>query len=179
MPLADFFGVISVYHLIKLVIINREVSCMRNDTMYGKAKLRGQNQKIENPATGKAEEIMEIIQSRCAEYQFTVEVLAAEAGISPTYLRELVQISYQMSPHELIETVRLREAIKLMSENNCTNLFKILRKVGYLHVKTFREAFEKRIGMTPSECVKLFNGGTDGKQLLNTLLKRLDVKNVR
>jgi AraC-like DNA-binding protein len=94
--------------------------------------------------------IKKIIEENAANYHFTVLHLAREMGISYSYLYEIVYGLFGMSPHRLIETIRLERAIHLIAEGKM--LIKIYRKLGYGNIRTFREAFYKRLNMNYSRC---------------------------
>lgn len=96
------------------------------------------------------DKIIEMVRRRYSDYQFTVERLANEVGSSLSQLRETVHFDYGMSPQELIETVRLEEAMKLLYGGPHKNLYEICASVGYVSLKTFLDAFKRRIGVTPT-----------------------------
>lgn len=97
------------------------------------------------------EKILEKVQNGFTDYQFTVEVLAREVGLSVSALRERSHFHYKMSPRKLIETVRLEEALKLISKNHTQCLYEVCCNVGYLSLRTFLDAFKKRLNITPTE----------------------------
>ena len=98
-----------------------------------------------------AEVILQTIASNYSNPQFNVNCLADKLGKSPSFLREVVYSAYGMGVHELIETIRLEQAIKWLGANgeiiDCTRI-----KAGYAYSKTFRAAFKKRLNLTPQEC---------------------------
>jgi len=66
-------------------------------------------------------------------------------------LREAVYTAYGMGVHELIETIRLEQAIALLGANGDV-IERARLKAGYAYSKTFRAAFKKRLNLTPQEC---------------------------
>ncbi len=98
------------------------------------------------------EKIIAIVRNRFADYQFTVEKLAEEAGIGVSHLREKVHLYYKMCPQELIETVRLENALRLLCKNHAQSLYDVIPQCGYRYERTFLDAFEKRLGATPTVC---------------------------
>jgi AraC-like DNA-binding protein len=94
--------------------------------------------------------IKEIIEKNRGNYQFTVYQLANEMGISYSYLYEMIYKGFGMSPQQLIETVRLEEAIRLIASGK--KLIKIYRRLGYDNIRTFQVAFLKRFNMNYSTC---------------------------
>lgn len=110
-------------------------------------------------------EIIDIVRNRFAGYQFTVEELARETGIGVSHLREKVHLQYHMCPQELIETVRLEESLIRISANHTQNLYEVYSNVGYLSLRTFLDAFKRRLGVTPTECRNaLCTNGTELKK---------------
>jgi transcriptional regulator GlxA family with amidase domain len=85
---------------------------------------------------------------------FTVDVLSQLLDVRSTQLREIIHFEFHMSPHRLIETIRLAQAINLIRQslksNTPKDFYEISEKIGYRGTKTFRAAFERRIGLTPS-----------------------------
>lgn len=119
-------------------------------------------------------EIEAIIRKRFRDYQFSVDELAGQVGISGSRLREIVHAEYGVSPHDLIEVLRLKESIKILASENSPTLFEVCKKVGYLNYKTFKKAFKNRVGMCPSECVSSFRDGADASELSDKPMLRLD-----
>ncbi|MFH1940753.1 MAG: helix-turn-helix transcriptional regulator [bacterium] len=90
------------------------------------------------------------IRQRFDDRSFDVNRLADELKVSESYLREIVNLSYNCSPHHLIETIRLEKAIRLLQNKNI-HVYSVCSNVGYANLKTFRTAFKKRIGIAPCE----------------------------
>ncbi len=101
--------------------------------------------------------LVNIIKKRYCDYQFTVKVLAEAAGICVSYLEEKLHAKYGTFPQELIETVRISEALKIIAANNEKNFYEISKAVGYKNPKAMRLAFKRRLGVTPDFCRSLIN----------------------
>ncbi|MGB9774350.1 MAG: helix-turn-helix domain-containing protein [Bacteroidota bacterium] len=97
------------------------------------------------------------IEQRIADAQLCVKTLTRRLGISNSYLREVVRMNCGISLGMLIETVRLAHAVDLMMDAKGQTLYEISKTVGYLSARTFREAFKRRLGMSPSECMRLLH----------------------
>ena len=95
-------------------------------------------------------EIENHIRQRFDDRSFDVSALANELNISESYLREIVNLNYDCSPHHLIETIRLEKAVLLLN-NGHMNIYSVCSKVGYSSRKTFRTAFKKRTGISLHE----------------------------
>ena len=94
--------------------------------------------------------IKEAIENNKDNYQFTVGCLADQVGVSYSYLYEMVYQCFDMSPQQLIETVRLEEAIRLIATGK--KQIKIYKNLGYGNIRSFREAFTRRMRMNFSDC---------------------------
>ncbi len=123
------------------------------------------------------EKIMDTTRNRFADYQFTVDELAREVGMSVSYLREIVHIHYGMCPHELIETVRLEEALRAICRNHMDNPYIICSSVGYISLRTFLDAFKKRVGVTPTDWKRSISGNGKAETGLEKAVKFLWMKN--
>lgn len=90
-----------------------------------------------------------------------MKTLANRLGVSNSYLREVVRMNCGTSLGALIETVRLVHALDLIVDGRGQALYDISRAVGYLSARTFREAFKRRLGMSPSEFIRLLDEKDD------------------
>jgi AraC-like DNA-binding protein len=95
------------------------------------------------------DQIANAISNRYMDSLFGVTELAYELNMSESNLREIVCMNFGMSPQKLIETVRLEKTIKLISIDS--KQYSIAKIVGYASTRSFRRAFQKRIGMSPSK----------------------------
>lgn len=97
-----------------------------------------------------ATRIKQVVETNKNDFQFNVNRLAHEIGISYSYLYDVVNECFDMSPQQLIETVRMEEALRLIACGK--KQVKIYKQLGYENIRTFREAFTKRIRMNFSTC---------------------------
>ncbi len=93
--------------------------------------------------------IFKCIESQCHDQQFDVNHLIMALNFSYTYLRELTYKYYSQSPRELIESIRLASTFKYIDSN--LPLEVICIKCGFGNYKTFRTAFEKRLGISAAK----------------------------
>jgi len=100
--------------------------------------------------------LLKHIREKIYDNCLTVQSLAYDLNLSPSYLREFVNINFNTSPQILIETVRLEAAIKLICKNNAC-LYSIRSSIGYSNPKTFRQAFKRRLKISPSELKEKIN----------------------
>lgn len=103
---------------------------------------------------------------------FDVSSLSKKIDKSPSFLREVTYKNLGIGTQYLIETIRLKNAIKCLSNNN-EPIDIICLKSGYSYSKTFRSAFKKRIKMTPLECKKLIHNSKDIDLVMKKIIETL------
>jgi len=97
-------------------------------------------------------EIISHIHLRSHDKQFDVNALIYSLQISHTYLQERTHKDFGLCPRELIESVRLDNVLKhLEHEIHFVNLSE---RCGFGSFKTFRNAFEKRVGISAAQARK-------------------------
>lgn len=82
--------------------------------------------------------------------QITVKKLAENLSLSPVYLNSFFKKEIGTNIQDYIIDVRIRNAIKLLFEQNYT-VTAIARKVGYRNLRAFEIAFIKKTGFSPTE----------------------------
>jgi len=95
-------------------------------------------------------QIDQIIRQHHTNPAFSVERMTELLHISPSYLREIVYRERHTHPNELIELYRLNRARQLLRDP-AIPIQEVSLRVGYWNPKTFRSAFRKRFGSSPSE----------------------------
>ncbi|MBX7151327.1 helix-turn-helix transcriptional regulator [bacterium] len=98
--------------------------------------------------------IDQIIQKRFHEPDFNVNALAAELGISPQRVYEIVRIFRKTTPQELIESFRMEHGKNELLKNRLRR-FEIASECGYVHYSTFLRTFKRKYGMSPTEYGKM------------------------
>lgn len=80
-------------------------------------------------------------------------VLAEKLGISPGYLSEIINTSYNCNFNQLINQYRVQESIKLLTDPQYSkyNIESIGYDVGFNSKTSFYQAFKKETGTTPSK----------------------------
>ena len=71
-------------------------------------------------------------------------------NISESYLSHLFKDKTGQNFSVYLENLRLNEAVRRLKQGHC-NLTELAMELGYNNATTFRRAFKKRYGMTPSE----------------------------
>jgi transcriptional regulator GlxA family with amidase domain len=85
----------------------------------------------------------------CA-HPWTLEDLAARAGLSRTVLAERFRTAMGDTPLAYLRTVRLQKAMRLLSETSRT-LEQVAREVGYQDAFSFSKVFKRTLGLAPRE----------------------------
>ncbi len=93
---------------------------------------------------------------------FNVQTLARDLNISESYLFETVNLNYNCTPHYLIESTRLGQAIKLLARDDL-KIYSICNRSWYANLETFRNAVKKRTGYTPSDLRDIVRNSTDSQ----------------
>ena len=76
--------------------------------------------------------------------------LSDHFNISESYLSHLFKDKTGQNFSVYLENLRLNEAVRRLKQGHC-NLTELAMELGYNNAITFRRAFKKRYGMTPSE----------------------------
>lgn len=81
---------------------------------------------------------------------WTVEVLAALAGVSGEHLRRLCRLHQGRSPMSHVAALRMRQAMALLASESYT-IETVAQQVGYDSPFAFSAAFKRHQGVSPSE----------------------------
>ncbi|WP_064694792.1 helix-turn-helix domain-containing protein [Rhizobium aegyptiacum] len=81
---------------------------------------------------------------------FSLEALAAEAGLSPFHFSRVFKQTTGFSPSEYFIRMRMAEARRLLRETN-RSIIEIGLDVGYSSPSHFATVFRKAVGVTPSQ----------------------------
>jgi len=79
----------------------------------------------------------------------SVERLAGRVNFSPRHFARVFKQTFGLTPAEHVEQLRLDEAAQRLIASGLT-LEAIAQSVGYQGGDTFRRAFERRFGVSPS-----------------------------
>jgi AraC-like DNA-binding protein len=100
---------------------------------------------LRDPMVGKA---LTLIHDK-PEYNWTLETLAKQAGVSRSVLAERFTEVIGIPPMHYVAKWRMQIASELLSNGN-TNIAAIAARIGYESEAAFSRAFKKMIGMPPS-----------------------------
>jgi AraC-like DNA-binding protein len=92
---------------------------------------------------------LEIVESKLADPDFSVEELARELGMSRVHLYKKLQALTGKSPIEFIRTLRLQHAAQLLERSQLT-VSEIAYKVGFNNPKYFARYFKEEYKVLPS-----------------------------
>ena len=77
--------------------------------------------------------------------------MAQDFGMTENFLYYFFRTRMQKSFAQYLEDKRLEKARALIAENTKEPLTFLAERCGYANTQTFRRAFKKRYGLTPSE----------------------------
>jgi transcriptional regulator GlxA family with amidase domain len=80
----------------------------------------------------------------------SLERLADRANVCPRHFTRLFRQSFGTSPPDLVERLRLGEARRMLGERG-SRVEQVASAVGFGSTDAFRRAFERRLGLTPSQ----------------------------
>lgn len=94
--------------------------------------------------------IRSLVERHLADPEFSVERLAEEAGQSRSNLHRRLKEAVNLSPRELIITMRLQQAAHLLVTRPDYSVSEVAYSVGFKSVGHFSTRFRKHFGCTPS-----------------------------
>lgn len=104
--------------------------------------------------------IMQSVNKNLSDSDFSVEVLAAEAGLSRSQLHRKMKELTGISPSEFIRNLRLEQAARLLRERK-VNVSQVAYSLGFTTLGNFSKAFKQHFGMSPTEYASLKNGDNE------------------
>lgn len=142
-------------------IATREM--MRNkfskDIDYGYGEI-----KMVNSDNQLAVKVIKVIRENIENTEFSVEELSHEVGMSRVHLNRKLKETMNISPSNLIKSIRLKQAAYLLI-NNKVNISEVAYKVGFSTHSYFSNSFHDYFGMTPKEFVAQYANCTDEETL--------------
>ena len=95
--------------------------------------------------------IAEYIEQSYANPLLNLSQMAQDFGMTENFLYYFFRTRMQKSFAQYLEDKRLEKAQTLITENTKASLTVLAERCGYANTQTFRRAFKKRYGLTPSE----------------------------
>lgn len=99
------------------------------------------------------QKITEIIENNILNYDFSVEELSHQINMSRSNLHRKVKGVSGLTPNDFIRLVKLKRAVKLMSEGE-TRINEICFMVGFNSPSYFAKCFQKQFGVLPKDFLK-------------------------
>ena len=97
-----------------------------------------------------ADDVKAYIEVNYADSNMSLNVLAFEFGITPNYLSGIFKKRFNMNFSQYLESVRLEKAYKYLQEGKLS-IDEIAQKIGYTNSDSFRRAFKRTRGVSPSQ----------------------------
>lgn len=121
---------------------------------------------MEMPDSGNhlIDKVIRIIRENIEKPDFGVEDLSHEVGMSRVHLNRKLKETMNISPSNLIKSIRLKQAAYLLI-NNKVNISEVAYKVGFSTHSYFSNSFHDFFGMTPKEFVARYTGCEDEETL--------------
>jgi DNA-binding response OmpR family regulator/nitrogen-specific signal transduction histidine kinase len=113
--------------------------------------------------------VLDSIRQNIENPEFNVDDLSREVGISRGHLNRKLKENLNISPSNLIRSIRLKQAAYLLI-NNKVNISDVAYKVGFSSHSYFSNNFKEYFGMAPTEFVTKYTGLED-KESLNKLFE--------
>ena len=127
------------------------------DYGYGEIKMVNSDNQL-------AVKVIKVIRENIENTEFSVEELSREVGMSRVHLNRKLKETMNISPSNLIRSIRLKQAAYLLI-NNKVNISEVAYKVGFSTHSYFSNSFHDYFGMTPKEFVAQYANCTDEETL--------------
>lgn len=110
------------------------------------------------------EKVVNVIRANIENPDFGVEELSREVGMSRVHLNRKLKELMNISPSNLIRSIRLRQAAFLLI-NSKVNISEVAYRVGFSTHSYFSNSFHEYFGMTPKEFVAQYMDCKDEEKL--------------
>jgi len=98
-------------------------------------------------------EILSIIEINLDNSEFSGEQLAGEYGVSRIYLNRKIKALTDETTNQFFLNIRLKHAAEMLKYGKMT-ISEVTWAVGYNDLRTFRNRFKDKFGVSPSEFQK-------------------------
>jgi signal transduction histidine kinase/ligand-binding sensor domain-containing protein/DNA-binding response OmpR family regulator len=122
---------------------------------------------MSSPDSRLVAKVIESIRHNIENPEFSVDDLSREVGMSRVHLNRKLKENINISPSNLIKSIRLKQAAYLLIKNK-VNVSDVAYKVGFSSHSYFSNNFREYFGLTPTEFVVKYMD-TDDKEILNKL----------
>ncbi|MCU4174410.1 hybrid sensor histidine kinase/response regulator transcription factor [Carboxylicivirga sp. N1Y90] len=141
-----------------LKLLRAQVSNLLKSRQQLRQKFQEPESELKEVApTNADEQFLEKIKSYVIENidkdELSVESTAIELGMSRPVLYRKIKSLTDLSPQQLLMTIKLKEAARILKEEG-KNISETAYMIGFTDPKYFSQTFKKYFGMTPSEYLK-------------------------
>lgn len=142
------------YQILALIILSKSI-----DSFYETAHTlicefcRSYGVVMESKMKEGAEVVCRYITNHCAEYDLSVEKVAAELGITGAIVRDTVYETTGKNFRNYVVFLRVEYAKRLLIEEKLS-VYEVGQKIGYSSVSHFIKIFKEETGQTPAKYVK-------------------------
>ena len=152
----------------EIIISTLKQSISTRDTIRHKfvdsSNLKLDDVKMTSDEKNLVSRIVSSIKSNIDDPDFGVEQLSASVGMSRVHLNRKLKETMNISPSNLMKSIRLRQAAYLLV-NNKVNISEVAYRVGFSTHSYFSSSFRDYFGMTPKEFVARFEKESDPEEL--------------
>lgn len=125
--------------------------------------------KMSSPDSQLITKVVETIRRNIENPDFNVDDLSREVGLSRVHINRKLKENINISPSNLIKSIRLKQAAYLLI-NNKVNISEVAYKVGFSSHSYFSNNFKEYFGMAPTEFVAKYTESEE-KEALNKLFE--------
>jgi DNA-binding response OmpR family regulator len=97
--------------------------------------------------------VMQIVEERMGDSDFSVEEFSREAGLSRVHLHRKLKALTDQAPGDFVRMMRLKRAAQLL-DARAGNIAEIAYQVGFNNLSYFSKCFREQFGVLPNEYIK-------------------------
>ncbi len=105
---------------------------------------------VKNDSDENMERIIETIANNYSNSDFSVNILAKEAGISASKVPGILKKEFNLNFKQYLNTIRIAESKRLLEETD-NQIETVAYTVGYNNIPHFNRTFKQFVGMSPKE----------------------------
>lgn len=104
--------------------------------------------------------VMKVVNDNLSNPDMNVEFIADHVGVSRVHFYRRLKEITNMTPHDFLKGIRLKEAARLLAEKKY-DITDVSIATGFRSLSTFSSSFKSYYGVTPTEYIK--NGAPEGE----------------
>ena len=102
---------------------------------------------------------IDYLERRYFDEELTIDTMAEQANISPSYFRQIFSLVFMMTPSQYLRSLRLGKAKELLLTDGIT-ITDVSDMVGFSNASYFSLVFKKETGYTPTEYMRIHRFGS-------------------